>query len=87
MRDYNLWMGELVPVFLVMYDATARVGYWLYVQQHFADARRRPKPGRKSVRVAIPRANVVGEALIRHARACKLLIQAQLSGKARHDAE
>jgi hypothetical protein len=28
-RDYNLWMAEDAPVFLVLFDATRRRAYWL----------------------------------------------------------
>src|SRR5262245_21033530 len=29
-RDYNLWMLENNPIFLVLYDATRRRAYWLH---------------------------------------------------------
>jgi hypothetical protein len=34
--DLRYWLGELEPVILVIYDATADVAYWLHVQDHFA---------------------------------------------------
>jgi hypothetical protein len=30
-RDYNLWTRELMPVILVLYDASRRRAYWLHV--------------------------------------------------------
>ena len=37
-RDYNLWMAEDSPVFLVLFDATHRRAYWLHVQAYFRKA-------------------------------------------------
>src|SRR5438876_539699 len=43
-RDYNLWMAEEAPVFLVLFDATRRRAYWLIVQQYFEmDGSRQPR--------------------------------------------
>jgi hypothetical protein len=54
-RDYNLWMLERLPVILVMFDASRRRAYWLYVQEYVrADPSRRPKKGAKTVRVRVP---------------------------------
>jgi len=69
-RDYNLWMAEDAPVFLVLFDATRRRAYWLYVQQYFEkDASRQPAKGAKKVRVEVPRRQAVsrrGVAKLRH---------------------
>lgn len=32
--DINLWRRELMPVFLVVWDAPQEVGYWLYMQAY-----------------------------------------------------
>jgi len=54
-RDYNLWVVENNPVFLILFDAARRRAYWLYVQGYFeGDARRTPKKGAKTVRVRVP---------------------------------
>jgi hypothetical protein len=54
-RDYHLWMAEGAPVFLVLFDATRRRAYWLYVQQYFEkDGARQPRKGAKKVRVEVP---------------------------------
>ncbi len=69
-RDYNLWMAEDAPVFLVLFDATRRRAYWLYVQQYFEkDAGRQPSKGAKTVRVEVPRRQAMshrGVAKLRH---------------------
>ncbi|MBX9622956.1 MAG: DUF4365 domain-containing protein [Gemmataceae bacterium] len=86
-RDHNLWMAELMPVFLVVYDAPGRVGYWLYIQNYFAaDQAHRPKPGRRTVRVTIPRTNVVDESFIRYARDRKADVYAQAVRRVDHRA-
>ena len=54
-RDYHLWMAEDAPVFLVLFDATRRRAYWLYVQQYFEQTgSRQPRKGAKTVRVEVP---------------------------------
>src|SRR5205807_2336926 len=54
-RDYNLWVVENNPVFLILFDASRRRAYWLDVQGYFeSDARRKPKKGAKMVRVYVP---------------------------------
>lgn len=45
-KHYELWTSELMPVFLVLYDAQDNKAYWLYVQEYFvADSSHGPKSG------------------------------------------
>lgn len=54
-RDYNLWIEEELPVFLVLFDASLREAYWLAVQPYFeADVSRRPKKDAKTIRIRVP---------------------------------
>jgi Domain of unknown function (DUF4365) len=46
-RDYNLWVNEPNPVFLILYEASSRRAYWLYFQQYFKSATA-PKPKAKA---------------------------------------
>jgi len=32
MADYRAWVAEAYPVFLIVFDATARIAYWIYIQ-------------------------------------------------------
>ena len=71
-RDYNLWMRELMPVLLVLYDASRRRAYWLAVQRYFlADAARLPKKGAKTVRIRVPRRQTVNRRAIAKMRELK----------------
>lgn len=77
-RDYNRWLAEPLPAYLILYDAAARVAYWLYVQRYFEeDATRRPKKHQKHVRVRIPKANVVGAAFVAFVREQKVRVISQ----------
>src|SRR5882672_10854813 len=59
-RDYNLWMRERMPVILILFDASRRRAYWLAVQHYFReDEGRKPKKGAKSVRVRVPKRQMV----------------------------
>ena len=35
-RDVRYWMGQMLPVILVLYDAEADTLYWAYVQRYFS---------------------------------------------------
>jgi hypothetical protein len=70
--DYRTWMDEAYPVFLIVFDAQLRVGYWLYVQEYFAgDSSRRPGPKATTVTVRIPAGNVITGATIEYMKECK----------------
>jgi hypothetical protein len=59
-RDYNLWLAEDSPVFLVLFDATRRRAYWLHVQRYFRrDPSRQPKQGARTVRIRAPRRQAI----------------------------
>jgi hypothetical protein len=65
------WLDEAIPVVLVVYDARADIGYWLYIQRHFASLAGfdLAKCG-KRVSVTIPCSNVLNpEAMRELARA------------------
>jgi hypothetical protein len=32
--DLDYWLGEVMPVILIVYDVQADLAYWLYVQAH-----------------------------------------------------
>lgn len=58
-RDYNLWMAERMPVLLVLYEATRRNAYWVCVQSYFRRSGRVPIPSGKTVRVIVPRRQMI----------------------------
>jgi Domain of unknown function (DUF4365) len=33
-KDLNLWQNEIVPVYLVVFDAKAEKAYWVYLQRY-----------------------------------------------------
>jgi hypothetical protein len=71
-EDYNLWTAELMPVFLVLYDATRRRAYWLDVQHYFNESgARRPRRNAKTVRVYVPRRQAIHRRAIAQMRARK----------------
>jgi hypothetical protein len=84
-RDYNLWMMEPMPVFLILFDASRRRAYWLDVQGYFLkDIRRRPKKRAKTVRVRVPRRQAVSRRAIRQMRAAKQEALAELERLVKH---
>lgn len=82
-RDYNLWVTENNPVFLLLFDATRRRADWLYVQQYFEEVlSRRPKRGARTVRVRVPKRQAVNRRAVALMRACKQAVVATARGKA-----
>ena len=33
--DLDYWLGELLPIMLILYDAQAETAYWLHIQDYF----------------------------------------------------
>jgi hypothetical protein len=84
-RDYHLWTLELMPVFLMLFDASRRRAYWLYVQKYFRDdPSRRPKKGAKTVRVRVPRRQAFGPRAVAKLRDFKQEILERLGGVLDH---
>jgi hypothetical protein len=73
------WMSKTFPVILVVYDARADVGYWLYVQAHFAASKGDFGAG-QTVTVHIPVVNVLDEGAVRRFAAAKAAILGQTEG-------
>ncbi len=85
-KHYELWMNELMPVFLVLYDAQEKKAYWLYVQEHFAsDPSQKPKAGAQTLTLRVPVVNEFTEATVDYLRESKLEVLAQITGKIQHD--
>jgi uncharacterized protein DUF4365 len=65
-RDLALWLRQLLPVVLIVYDGRKDVAYWLYVQSYF-----RRLPGfnlfaaGQTVTVHVPTGNVVTPVAVR----------------------
>jgi hypothetical protein len=57
-KDYRLWSEELMPVFLILYDAGVEEAYWLHIQDY--DRTQTPRVDGDSLRVHIPRKQVLG---------------------------
>jgi hypothetical protein len=80
-RDYNLWRLELMPVVLVLFDASRRKAYWLHVQRYFRqDPSRQPRKAAKTVRLRVPRRQVVSRRAVARWRTFKQEILDRLSG-------
>lgn len=78
-RDYNLWVREEMPVILMLFDVSKRKAFWLAVQAYFRkDPARRPKQSAKSIRVKIPRRQIVNRRAIQSIRELKQIPRPQL---------
>jgi hypothetical protein len=85
MADLNNWLDEPMPVFLIVYDATRRTAYWLYVQNYFQQQPKfLAKKHRNSITVQIPARNRVTRRFIEFARICKDNILSQTVRYADH---
>jgi hypothetical protein len=85
---YELWTAELMPVFLILYDAGEQKAYWLYIQEYFGSdpsRTRRPHPRVQALTLRIPVANQFTGATVEYICETKARILAQIAGKIRHD--
>ena len=74
--DYNLWIGEPLPVILVVFDAQKQVAYWIHVQPVIRAVT--PKPGQKKLMVHLPLSNVVNDSAVNTWQALRDAFFAQL---------
>jgi hypothetical protein len=80
-RDYNLWMRELLPVFFILFDAGRRKAFWIHVQRYFRqDPSLQPKPAAKTVRIRVPKRQVVGHRGVARMRRVKQELLDRLKG-------
>jgi hypothetical protein len=84
-RDLALWLHQLLPVILIVYDGRKDVAYWLYVQSYF----RRLKgfnlfTAGETVTVHLPTSNVVNTAAVRRFARFRDNVVSQMS-KVIHD--
>ncbi len=71
-RDYNLWMMDRMPVVLVLFEASRRRAYWLYIQDYFhSDPSRRSKARAKTVRLRVPARQTVNRQAMTRMRRLK----------------
>lgn len=71
-RDIHLWSWERLPVILVLFDAGRKRAYWLHFQDYYRhDSARRLKANAKTVRVRIPKNQVVTRRAIAKIRLLK----------------
>jgi hypothetical protein len=81
-RDYNLWMLEEMPVILILFDASRRRAFWCDVQRYFhAAPTRQPRKGAKTVRLRVPRRQVVTRQAITKWRERKREARIRLAGE------
>jgi hypothetical protein len=85
-KHYELWTSELMPVFLVLYDAQGGKAYWVYVQEYFnSDPTRKPGGSAKTLTIRVPVAHEFSEATVDYARERKAAVLGQVLGKIKHD--
>ncbi len=83
-KHIRLWKDEVMPVFLVLYDATKQRAFWAYIQDYFDDPKMKPKLKAKSLKIRVPVANVFTDATVDYAHDRKAAILASLKGKVTH---
>ncbi len=84
MKHYNLWTGEIMPVFLILYGATQNRAFWVDIAEYFSDPKNQPGADTKSVNIRVPVANVFTEATVDRARSLKSAIIARRKGYIAH---
>jgi hypothetical protein len=83
-RHIRLWLSEVLPVILVVYDAATDTAYWLYLQRFFQQSSHRISTRQTTFTVHLQTSNRIDEAAIRQFREIKLAIHRQLAGVVSH---
>jgi hypothetical protein len=74
-RDYRLWMLELMPVYLILFGAARRRAYWLDVQSYFrGEATQKTKQVGNTIRVRVPKRQVIGRRAVERMRQRKQMV-------------
>jgi hypothetical protein len=85
LRDLARWIREPMPVILILFDAFKRRAHWVYVQRYFAESSsRKPKQVAKTIRVRVPKRQVVSRKAIKTMRAFKQGVLEQFEGAIDH---
>lgn len=84
--DLRLWLGEPMPVILVVYDPANEVAYWLYVQAYFASRLDFDLAhAGKTVTLRIPRRNVLDQSAMKRFAGFRDAILAQVTKVIHHE--
>jgi hypothetical protein len=76
------WIGEAMPVVLVVYDVASETAYWLYVQRYLKDPGFTMPPGdQQGVTLHLSKANVLNEAAIDEFRGYKETVLNEVKAK------
>ena len=62
-------MKQVMPVFLILYDAEKARAYWLYVQAYFSSEKtRKPKDDARTIAIRVPVKNRVTKRTVAYMR-------------------
>lgn len=85
--DLELWLAELMPWILIIYDAPRGMAYWLYVQAYFETlVDFGVRPASRTVTVHVPLENIVDESAVRQFARYRDEVLRQVEGVVRHHA-
>lgn len=74
-----------MPVILILFDASKRRAYWLYVQRYFGeDLSRKPRQGARTIRIRVPKRQAISRTAIGTMRAYKQRVLQQVEGVIDH---
>jgi hypothetical protein len=83
-KDLNLWIKEHKPVFIILYDASRKVAFWLYVQAYYEKHKHEINLKQKTITLRFATSDILTENTIRKFRDYKTNILKQFNGKAQH---
>ena len=79
-KHVELWRREVMPVILIVYDATSETAYWLYTQRYFHSPAFRLTVRQQWVDVHIPKVNVINREAMRTFRQFKNSVVQRMEG-------
>jgi hypothetical protein len=70
-KDLNLWIKEHKPVFIILYDASRKVAFWLYVQAYYEKHKHEINFKQKTITLRVATSDILTENTIRNKETIK----------------
>ena len=79
----RLWLQQIFPLILVIYDARKDVAFWLYVQRHF-EAHEQSMTSARTQNLRVPTSNILDDHSVSRFARWNDAVKTQLEGRLSH---
>lgn len=83
-KHIGMWLREIMPVILVVYDALSETAYWLYVQPYLQSNKERLRHEQVSITLRLSLKSVINDKAIDQIRDLKEAVLNRITGENLH---